>query len=78
MLAVEVSDEEKDGARHWLDVKRLVAEKYGSVVFCFSWGSVFEERDFDRCDVPMIPLQGGKLPFMGKLTAVLDRFLGSK
>jgi len=75
-LLVGISDEARDGARHWLDVKRLVLEKDKPVVFYIS-----QEKDdsaFDRCDVSIIPLQGGTLSFYGKLAAVLDRFLGSK
>ncbi|MDR2523559.1 MAG: tRNA (guanosine(37)-N1)-methyltransferase TrmD [Synergistaceae bacterium] len=80
-LLVEVPDDEVESARHWLDVKRLILEKGAPVLFrLFADG---ERADGEREEkgsgaVRLIPLQEGKLPFYGKLAAVLDRFLGSR
>ncbi|MDR2180307.1 MAG: tRNA (guanosine(37)-N1)-methyltransferase TrmD [Synergistaceae bacterium] len=87
LLLVGVSDEVKNGAKHWLELKRFILEKCGSVLFYFPAESRcegnFEEVDFEKLEkvagsVFMIPLQGGRLPLFGKISAVLDRFLGSK
>ncbi|MDR2529517.1 MAG: tRNA (guanosine(37)-N1)-methyltransferase TrmD [Synergistaceae bacterium] len=74
-LLVEVPNSEREGARHWLDVKRLVLEKGGPVLFY-----LFEDdRSAEKSDaIRLVPLQEGKLPFYGKLAALLDRFLGSR
>jgi tRNA (guanine37-N1)-methyltransferase len=70
---------ERDGARHWLDLKRFILEEGRPVVFYFPAGGSDEEgKNLDRCDVRMIPLQGGRLPLGGKIAAALDRFLGSR
>ncbi|MDR1378118.1 MAG: tRNA (guanosine(37)-N1)-methyltransferase TrmD [Synergistaceae bacterium] len=74
-LIVRVSDNDENGARHWLDIKRIVLEKGHSVLFYFSEKTGLKE---DFCDVWMIPLQGGRLSLLGKMAATLDRFLGSK
>jgi tRNA (guanine37-N1)-methyltransferase len=74
-LVVGVFDDDPSGARHWLDIKRYILEKRDPALF------YFPERTGEGggfCDVPMIPLQGGKLSLFGKMAAVLDRFLGSK
>ncbi|MDR2174472.1 MAG: tRNA (guanosine(37)-N1)-methyltransferase TrmD [Synergistaceae bacterium] len=72
---------ERDGARHWLDVKRFLLEERRPVVFCFRSRIGSEEeygRNLERCDVRMIPPEGGRLPLSGEIAAVLDRFLGSR
>jgi tRNA (guanine37-N1)-methyltransferase len=79
------SGHERDGARHWLDLKRFILEEGRPAVFyfhaCFHAGSGSEgtsRRNLGRCDARMIPLQEGRLPLGGKIAAVLDRFLGSR
>ncbi|MDR1979163.1 MAG: tRNA (guanosine(37)-N1)-methyltransferase TrmD [Synergistaceae bacterium] len=84
VLLVKVSDDVRNGARHWLELKRFILERRGSALFYFPGGNgceeeeAKEEKNVDCCSVSMIPLQGGKLSPFGKLSAVLDRFLGSK
>ena len=77
-LIVGTDDVPCGGSRHWLEVKRLILEKGGAVLFLLSKRNEAGNRDFDRCDVFMSPLQKGTLPFMGKTAAILDRFLGSR
>jgi hypothetical protein len=89
-LLVGVCDEcesghERDGARHWLDLKRFILEEGRPAVFCFHTcfhagddSEGINKKNLGRCDARMIPLQGGKLPLGGKIAAVLDRFLGSR
>jgi tRNA (guanine37-N1)-methyltransferase len=84
-------EDERGGARHWLDLKRFILEEGRPVIFYFPAGSVVdasvanasapegtEKKNLDRCDVLMIPLREGPLPLIGKAAAVLDRFLGSR
>jgi tRNA (guanine37-N1)-methyltransferase len=81
VLLAEASDEVKKGAKHWLELKRFILERWGSVLFYFPAGSGRDgcEREIAGCrSVFMIPLQGGKLSLFGKISVVLDRFLGSK
>jgi hypothetical protein len=82
VLLVSVSDEVKSGAKHWLELKRSILEKCGAVLFYFPRESAHEgeveEKVFGCRSVFMIPLQGGKLSLFGKISVVLDRFLGSK
>jgi tRNA (guanine37-N1)-methyltransferase len=68
VLTVEAPDEARNGARHWLEVKRLILERYDSVLFYFGGQGGF-------CDVPMLPAREGGLSFFAKLAIVLDRFL---
>ena len=75
-LLVEAPDDEVESARHWLDVKRLILEKGVPVLFRLFADGEREEKGSGA--VRLIPLQEGKLPFYGKLAAVLDRFLGSR
>jgi tRNA (guanine37-N1)-methyltransferase len=74
VLRVGVSDCEHGGARHWLELKRLILEKACTVVFYFG----NDEENLGLCDLRMIPLQKGKLSLTGKAAVVLDRFLGEK
>jgi tRNA (guanine37-N1)-methyltransferase len=90
VLLVRVSDKAQSGAKHWLELKRFILEKRDAVLFYFEGGreerkegEEREERDCERefsgCrSVSMIPLQEGKLSLFGKISVVLDRFLGSK
>ena len=82
VLLVNVSDEVKSGARHWLELKRFILERRGAVLFYFQEEKDCEgdgAREFFGCrSVFMIPLQEGKLSLFGKISVVLDRFLGSK
>jgi tRNA (guanine37-N1)-methyltransferase len=74
VLRLGVSDREHGGARHWLELKRLILEEACAAVFYFG----DDEENLALCDLRMIPLQGGRLPLTGKIAAVLDRFLGMK
>ena len=74
-FSIEVPDELRDGTYHWLETKRLVLEKDGPVLFYFSHANETTEQSFDAC---LSPLQKDRLPFYGKMTALLDRFLGAK
>lgn len=77
-LVVGVHDIPCDASWHWLEVKRLMLEKGGAVLFLLSAENEAENRNFDRCDVFMSLLQKGTLPLAGKTAVVLDRFLGFK
>ena len=74
-LVVGVFDEPRSGSRHWLEVKRLILEKGGAVLFSLSPG---DEAFGGSCDVSMSPLQKRVLPLSGKTAVILDRFLGSR
>jgi hypothetical protein len=76
VLRVGVPNTAGKGARHWLDLKRAILEKGESVMFYFSRAGAMEKEDL-RCELWMIPLQEGTVPFEGKLAVVLDRFLGA-
>jgi tRNA (guanine37-N1)-methyltransferase len=78
VLLVKVSDEVKSGAKHWLELKRSILERRGSVLFHFPGGSGCEGEISGCRSVFMAPLQGGALSLLGKISVVLDRFLGSK
>jgi len=77
---VDVRDEPCEGARRWLEVKRLVFENGGPVLFRFLPQNGKNKSEPDEsvgCLVlPMLPIEGGNLPFCGKFTVLLDRFLG--
>jgi len=76
---VEVCDEAREGGRHWLEIKRLILENGGTVVFRFLRKEDSALEESAGWPVwPMLPLEGGKLSFSGKFAAVLDRFLGSR
>lgn len=76
-LQIDVCDTVRSGAWHWLEVKRLILEKGKPVLFRLSWNGA-EEGDSGSLDIVMAPAQEGKLPFCGKVTALLDRFLGTR
>ena len=75
LSVVDVCDEPCEGGRHWLEIKRFIFESGGSVVFRFSEFSGSKE-DVGCLVLPMLPIEGDNLPFCGKFTVFLDRFLG--
>ena len=76
---VNVCDEPRVGGKHWLEIKRFIMENGEPVLFRFLGKNENEfEESASHLVLPMLPIEGGKLPFSGKVAAVLDRFLGTK
>jgi len=76
LCVVSVRDEPGEGARHWLEIKRLIFESGRPVLFCFSGEKEGNAPPLGCLALPMLPIEGGNLPFCGKFAVILDRFLG--
>lgn len=71
----------REGAVHWLELKRRIVEKARPVVFLFGTGWGLDEKVLAPCDAQLQPIRGGggvynHLSVRSAVSVVLDRFFG--
>ncbi|HCL78990.1 MAG TPA: tRNA (guanosine(37)-N1)-methyltransferase TrmD [Synergistaceae bacterium] len=80
-LIVGTTAKERDGAFHWLEMKRRLLREEKPVLFLFGTGSGLHEEVFGMCTAVLRPISGGEgvyrhLSVRASAAVVLDRFFG--